>query len=166
MPKQIKLTDRVAEKLAQRAEEDNLSLAGEVSKLLDKGGGEDSSAVLSKLDYLESYLDKRLSKLESLLDDTMVDRLAGNSHAYSRPQDNDILDWDVFRYIVFDLCKDDDSPEWVSQSVHDAMDNLSDSITTIVLDGYIWAVNDYGKSKLLKVSPRVEEAIREGRRYE
>lgn len=166
MPKQIKLTDRVAEKLAQRAEEDNLSLAGEVSKLLDKGGGEDST-ILSKLDYLESYLDKRLSKLESLLDDTMVDRLAGTSRANrSYPQDNDILDWDVFRYIVFDLCKDDDSPEWVSQSVHDAMDNLSDSIDTIVLDGYIWAVNDYGKSKILKVSPRVEEAIREGRRYE
>lgn len=163
MPKQIKLTDRVAEKLAQRAEEDNLSLAGEVGKLLDAGGGEDST-ILSKLDYLENYLDKRLSKIESLLEDTMVDRLAGSSR--SRLTDNEPLDWDVFRYIVFDLCKDDDSPEWVSQSIHDAMDNLSDSITTIISDGYIWAVNDYGKSKLLKVSPRIEEAIREGRCYE
>ena len=153
MPKQIKLTDRVAEKLAQRAEEDNLSLAGEVNKLLNSG--EDST-----------ILDKRLSKIESLLDDTIVDRLAAGKTHQSHLTDNDILDWDVFRYIIFDLCRDNSSPEWVSQSVHDAMDNLNDPIDTIVLDGYIWAVDDYGKSKLLKVSPRIEEAIREGRRYE
>ena len=163
MPKQIKLTDRVAEKLAQRAEEDNLSLAGEVNKLLNSG---EDSTILGKLDYLESYLDKRLSKIESLLDDTIVDRLAAGKTHQSHLTDNDILDWDVFRYIIVDLCRDNSSPEWVSQSVHDAMDNLNDPIDTIVLDGYIWAVDDYGKSKLLKVSPRIEEAIREGRRYE
>lgn len=155
MSKMIKLTDGLGAELEKRAKEDNLSMAGEVAKLLSSGSMD------------TSYFDKKFNELKSLIEDNLVDVVAaGNSHSNSYPQDNDILDWDVFRYIVFDLCKDDDSPEWVSQSVHDAMDNLSDSITTIVSDGYIWAVNDYGKSKILKVSPRVEEAIREGRRYE
>lgn len=155
MSKMIKLTDEVGAELEKRAKKDNLSMAGEVAKLLSSGSID------------TSYFDKKFNELKSLIEDNLVDVVAAeNSYTHSAPQDNDILDWDVFRYIVFDLCKDDESPEWVSQSVHDAMDNLSDSIDTIVLDGYIWAVNDYGKSKLLKVSPRIEEAIREGRRYE
>ena len=126
-------------------------------------------AILAENSSLDtSYFDKKFNELKSLIEDNLVDVVAaGNSHhPNSRFQDDDILDWDVFRYIIFDLCRDDSSPEWVSQSVHDAMDNLNDPITTIVSDGYIWAVNDYGKSKLLKVSPRIEEAIKEGRRYE
>ena len=153
MSKMIKLTDEVGAELEKRAKEDNLSMAGEVAKLLSSGSMD------------TSYFDEKFAHLEALIKDNLVDVVAaGNSH--SRPTDNDVLDWDVFRYIVYDLCWDDNSPEWVSKSVHDSMDNLSDPITTIVLDGYIWAVNDYGKSKLLKVSPRIEEAIKEGRRYE
>lgn len=162
MSRMIKLTDSLGAELEKRAKEDHLSMAGEIAKLL-------SLSNLSPSPVDTNYFDKKFAHLESLIEDSLVDVVAaGNaSHtSHSHPQDNDILDWDVFRYIVFDLCKDDDSPEWVSQSVHDAMDNLNDPITTIVLDGYIWAVNDYGKSKLLKVSPRVEEAIREGRCYE
>lgn len=155
MSKMIKLTDEVGAELEKRAKEDNLSMAGEVAKLLSSGSID------------TSYFDEKFAHLEALISDNLVDVVAAGAHANrSYPQDNDILDWDVFRYIVFDLCKDDSSPEWVSQSVHDAMDNLNDPITTIILDGYIWAVNDYGKSKLLKVSPRIEEAIREGRCYE
>lgn len=171
MPKQIKLTDRVAEELARRAKEDNLSLAGEVAKLLSVDVGQPveyrDNFVFGKLEYLESYIDKRLSHLESLIEDTTVDRLAsGARSSHTNNPMGEPLDWDVFRYIVYDLCKDNNAPEWVSQSAHNAMDNLSDPITTIILDGYIWAVNDYGKSKLLKVSPRIEEAIKEGRHYE
>lgn len=156
MSKMIKLTDSLGAELEKRAKEDNLSMAGEVAKLLSSGSMD------------TSYFDKKFNELKSLIEDNLVDVVAAGTSRANRsyPQDNDILDWDVFRYIVFDLCKDDNSPEWVSQSVHDAMDNLSDSITTIVSDGYIWAVNDYGKSKILKVSPRIEEAIKEGRCYE
>lgn len=153
MSKMIKLTDEVGAELEKRAKKDNLSMAGEVAKLLSSGSID------------TSYFDEKFAHLESLITDNLVDVVAAGS-SHSHLTDNEPLDWDVFRYIVFELCKDDYSPEWVSQSVHDAMDNLSDSIDTIVLDGYIWAVNDYGKSKILKVSPRVEEAIREGRRYE
>lgn len=158
MAKMIKLTDQVGAELEKRAKEDNLSMAGEIAKLL-------SLSNLSPSPVDTNYFDKKFAHLESLITDNLVDIVAAGK-PHSHPQDNDILDWDVFRYIVFDLCKDDDSPEWVSQSVHDAMDNLNDPITTIVLDGYIWAVNDYGKSKLLKVSPRIEEVIRERRCYE
>lgn len=153
MSKMIKLTDEVGAELEKRAKKDNLSMAGEVAKLLSS----------DSIDT--SYFDEKFAHLETLITDNLVDVVAAGS-SHSRLADNEPLDWNVFRYIVFELCKDDSSPEWVSQSVHDAMDNLSDSIDTIVLDGYIWAVNDYGKSKLLKVSPRIEEAIREGRCYE
>lgn len=154
MSKMIKLTDEVGAELEKRAKEDNLSMAGEVAKLLSSGSMD------------TSYFDEKFTHLESLITDNLVDVVAAGHSTVSRPTDNEPLDWDVFRYIIFDLCKDDDSPEWVSQAVHDAMDNLNDPIITIVSDGYIWAVNDYGKSKILKVSPRIEEAIKEGRRYE
>lgn len=153
MSKMIKLTDEVGAELEKRAKEDNLSMAGEVAKLLSSGSMD------------TSYFNEKFAHLEAIIKDNLVDVVAGGN-TYSRPTDNEPIDWDVFRYIVFDLCKDDDSPEWVSQSVHDAMDNLNDPITTIVSDGYIWAVNDYGKSKLLKVSPRIEEAIKDGVCYE
>lgn len=154
----IRVSDEVESHL--KAISDGRSMSGTVEMLLTNKGAGDNNELIE-------FLNKKFAHLESLITDNLVDVVAAGAHANrSYPQDNDILDWDVFRYIVFDLCKDDSSPEWVSQSVHDAMDNLSDSIDTIVLDGYIWAVNDYGKSKLLKVSPRIEEAIREGRCYE
>lgn len=165
----IRVSDEVESRL--KGVSDGRSMSATVDMLLSGGTGGGLTTIINKLDYLENYLDKRLPKLESLIEDNLVDVVAAgrnsarNSHSTS-PMDNDFLDWDVFRYIIFDLCKDDSSPEWVSPSIHDAMDNLSGPIDTIVLDGYIWAVNDYGKSKILKVSPRVEQAIREGRRYE
>lgn len=123
-------------------------------------------AILAENNSLDtSYFDEKFNELKSLIEDNLINIVAAGNNP-THPQDNEPLDWDVFRYIIYDLCKDNNSPEWVSQSAHDAMDNLSDPITAIILDGYIWAVNDYGKSKLLKVSPRIEEAIREGRHYE
>lgn len=154
----IRVSDEVESRL--KAISDGRSMSGTVEMLLSNKGAGDNNELIE-------FLNKRFAHLESLIEDNLVDAVAaGNTHSNSRPQDNDILDWDVFRYIVFDLCRDNSSPEWVSQSIHDGIDNLNDPITTIVLDGYIWAVDDYGKSKLLKVSPRIEEAIREGRRYE
>lgn len=152
----IRVSDEVESRL--KAISDGRSMSGTVEMLLSNKGAGDNNELIE-------FLNKRFAHLESLITDNLVDVVAAGS-THSRLTDNEPLDWNVFRYIVFDLCKDDSSPEWVSQSVHDAMDNLSDSIDTIVLDGYIWAVNDYGKSKLLKVSPRIEEAIREGRCYE
>ena len=160
----IRVSDEVESRL--KAISDGRSMSGTVEMLLTSVGPDGKIHTEPALcEETRDFLNKRFDELKSLITDNLVDVMAaGDTH--SRPTDNEPLDWDVFRYIVFDLCKDDDSPEWVSQSVHDAMDNLNDSITTIVSDGYIWAVNDYGKSKLLKVSPRIEEAIREGRRYE
>lgn len=158
----IRVSDSAEEKI--RALADGRTITATVDALL-AGGGQNLDKEYFDNKFREQQ--EALREMRSLIEDNLVDVVAAGDHANrSCPQDNDILDWDVFRYIVFDLCKDDSSPEWVSQSVHDAMDNLNDPITTIVLDGYIWAVNDYGKSKLLKVSPRIEEAIREGRCYE
>lgn len=162
----IRVSDEVESRL--KAISDGRSMSGTVEMLLTSVGPDGKIHTEPALcEETRDFLNKRFDELKSLITDNLVDVVAAGDHANrSYPQDNDILDWDVFRYIVFDLCKDDSSPEWVSQSVHDAMDNLNDPITTIILDGYIWAVNDYGKSKLLKVSPRIEEAIREGRCYE
>lgn len=151
----IRVSDSAEEKI--RALADGRTITATVDAILAENNSLDTS-----------YFDKKFNELKSFIEDNLVDVVAAGTSRANRsyPQDNEYLDWDVFRYIIYDLCRDDSSPEWVSQSAHDAMDNLSDPITTIILDGYIWAVNDYGKSKLLKVSPRIEEAIREGRRYE
>ena len=159
----IRVSDEVESRL--KAISDGRSMSGTVEMLLTSVGPDGKIHTEPALcEETIDFLNKRFDELKSLITDNLVDVVAGNTH--SRPQDNEYLDWDVFRYIVYDLCRDDSSPEWVSQSAHDAMDNLSDPITTIVLNDYIWAVNDYGKSKLLKVSPRIEEAIKEGRHYE
>lgn len=160
MPKQIKLTDRVAEKLAQRAEEDSLSLAGEVSKLLE--GGESSvstDSILGKLDYLESYLDKRLSKLESLIEDTAVDRVDNGGPKSSYQSNVKVyVPWKEAHELLYELLPED-APEFIGNA-SEAMRQANDEFPVFIMDGKLWTEDAYGtKSPILDISQRVEEML-------
>lgn len=161
MPKQIKLTDRVAEKLAQRAEEDNLSLAGEVGKLLEKENSSATSTVttiIGKLDYLEGYLDKRLSKLESLIEDTTVDRVDGGPRKSSYQSNVKIVPWDAARELFYEFLPDDAS-EYIG-SVSDLIHQANDEFPVFIQDNKLWTEDYYGtKSPILNISPRVQQFL-------
>lgn len=168
MPKQIKLTDRVAEKLAQRAEEDNLSLAGEVGKLLEGGGGENSSAIntiIGKLDYLEGYLDKRLSKIESLVEDTAVDRVDNggprNSSCSSYQSNVKVyVPWDTARELLYEFLPED-APEFIGNA-SEAIRQADYDFPVFIQDNRLWTEDFYGaKSPILNVSPRVTQFLKE-----
>lgn len=153
MPKQIKLTDSVAAMLEERARRDELSLAGEVNKLLTEGGGGD---LTGRLDYLESYLDKKFEELLSAINDTAVDRVAAGGRA---PGEKKYLEWDNFRYIVYELLKEGDE-EWASKQSYLAIENLDDEIHVYEKNGSLWVDDYYGRpSCILNISPRVREAI-------
>lgn len=162
MPKQIKLTDRVAAKLEERAKADGLSLAGEVDKLLTEvaieGGGGTLDSVVGRLDYLEGYLDKRLSKLESLIEDTTVDRVSNSGGRVYR-QARTPIDWEVTKEIFYALLRDG-GPEWVSESIRSAIGNLNDPLDCYVEDNYFCSDDAYGtKRKILNVTPRLREFL-------
>ena len=159
MPKQIKLTDRVAEKLAQRAKEDNLSLAGEVDKLLSvdvRPAEYSDNFVFGKLEYLENYIDKKFSELKSLIEDTTVDRVAGGR----APREEKVyIEWDVARELFYEFL-DENSTEW-RPGVFNEIQSLDNDLSCYIQDGYICVDDHYGKQHLLvQVSPRVNEFLK------
>ena len=164
MPKQIKLTDRVAEELARRAKEDNLSLAGEVAKLLSVDVGQPveyrDNFVFGKLEYLEGYLDKRLSKIESLIEDTTVDRVSnvGPIRSAAPGTVKVYVPWVVARELFFEFLPDD-APEYIG-SASEALHQANDEFPVFIVDGRLWTEDYYGtKTPILNISPRVQQFL-------
>lgn len=162
----IRVSDEVESRLKGVA--DGRSMNATIDKLLAGGGGGDSSikTIIGKLDYLENYIDKRLSKLESLIEDTTVDRLASSGRSSGGRREKKYIDFDIIRYIMYTLL-DEDSPEWESKTTAKYIyDYLSDDLICYEQDDYIYTENAHGYSKFIKISPRVREALDEERRYE
>lgn len=159
MPKQIKLTDGVAEKLAQRAKEDSLSLAGEVNKLLTERGGENAIAsVVRRLDCLEQYIDKKFSELKSLVEDTTVDRVAGGRSSHKKVH----IEWNIIRDLCFEFLRD--KPEmWVSTEAKrgaEESDNMQDD--PFYTDGeVIYSEGMFGHIDWVKCTPEVMAFLKE-----
>lgn len=163
MPKQIKLTDRVAEELARRAKEDNLSLAGEVAKLLSVDVGQPveyrDNFVFGKLEYLEGYLDKRLSKIESLIEDTTVDRVnnggpkncvSGSVKVY--------VPWDTARELLYEFLPED-APEFIGNA-SEQIRQADDEYPVFIQDNRLWTEDYYGtKAPILNISTRVQQFL-------
>lgn len=150
MPKQIKLSDVVAAELEKRAREDNLSLAGEVAKLLAT-----SEMPPSPVDT--SYFDKKFAHLESLISDTAVDRLStGGGRA---PVGKEWVPWDQMSYIIF--THDDDDPAWIipASSVFELKNGDPTVYSYYVKDNTIFMENVGRPEPLLRVTPEIREAI-------
>ena len=164
MPKQIKLTDRVAEELARRAKEDNLSLAGEVAKLLSVDVGQPveyrDNFVFGKLEYLEGYLDKRLSKIESLIEDTTVDRVnnGGPIRSVAPGTVKVYVPWDTARELFFEFLPDD-APEYIG-SASEVIHQADDEFPVYIQEDRLWTEDYYGtKTPILNISPRVKQFL-------
>ena len=150
MPKQIKLTDSVAAELEKRAAEDNLSLAGEVAKLLAT-----STLLPSPVDT--SYFDKKFEELLSAINNTAVDRLAqGGGRA---PGGKEWVPWDQMSYIIF--THDDDDPAWIipASSVFEFKNGDPTVYSYYVKDNTIFMENVGRPEPLIRVTPEIREAI-------
>lgn len=163
MPKQIKLTDKVAEELARRAKEDNLSLAGEVAKLLSVDVGQPveyrDNFVFGKLEYLEGYLDKKFSRLESLIEDTTVDRVAGGPRKpQSYPNVKIYVPWETAHELLYEFLPED-APEFIG-SASEQIRQADGEFPVFIQEDRLWTEDYCGaKSPILNISPRVEQFL-------
>lgn len=152
MSKMVKLSDEVGYSLSKRAEEDGLTMSGEVAKLL-------ATSEMPPHPTDLDYFDKKFEHLESLIENNLVDVVAAGTGGGRAPGEKKYLDWDNFRYIVYELLKEGDA-EWASQQSYLAIENLDDEIHVYEKNGSLWVDDYYGRpSCILNISPRVREAI-------
>lgn len=149
MSKLIKLTDAVGEALAKMAAEDNLSMAGEVAKLL-------ATAELPPSPVDTSYFDKKFNELKSLIEDTLVDRI--DTHKKDPLNEKVYVEWDIARELLYDFL-DEKATEW-RPGVYSALQSSDAELNCYIQDGYLCTDDHYGKQHLMvQVSPRVDQFL-------
>lgn len=154
MSKLIKLSDAVGEALAKRAAEDNLSMAGEVAKLLST-----SELSLSPVDT--SYFDKKFDELKTLIEDTTVDRVDGGPRKSSYQSNVKIyVPWDAARELLYEFLPED-APEFIGNA-SEAIRQADSEYPVFIMDDKLWTEDYYGtKSPILNITPRVTQFLKE-----
>ena len=152
MPRQIKLSDSVANALEKRAQEDNLSLAGEVAKLL-------ATSEMSPSPVDTSYFDKKFEHLESLIENNLVDVVAQGNGGGRAPGEKEWVPWDQMQYIIF--THDDDDPAWIipEGAVFQFKNGDPTVYSYFVKDNTIFMESVGRPEPLIKVTPQIREAI-------
>lgn len=151
MSKMIKLSDAVGYSLSKRAEEDNLSMAGEVAKLL---------AITETPPHPvgTEYFDKKFDELKSLIEDTTVDRVSGPIKSAAPGTVKIYVPWGVARELFFEFLPDDAS-EYIG-SASGAIRQADDEFPVFIQDDKLWTEDFYGaKSPILNISPRVKQFL-------
>lgn len=150
MSKLIKVSDAVGEALAKRADEDNLSMAGEVAKLL---------SVASPVDT--SYFDKKFDELKSLIEDTTVDRLDGGVNKWRGPKICSNLCWDgCMQDVYFDFPETD--PIWLPGVYQGwAESNMMDEAKFLIKDDVIWVEFFGTQTPALRITPALRSYLKE-----
>lgn len=152
MPKMIKLTDEVGNKLSEWAEKDSLTITGEIKKLMDERRERDAL----------SCIEMRLDKIQSLIEDTTVDRLDKGA-AKTSSSVTTYLGWADVREMMFDYATDED---WTSPAARQGMEesNASDEAKWYIDDG-VWGEFYGDKQKYLKLTPHIIDFLK-GKGYE
>lgn len=152
MSKMIKLSDAVGDLLSRRAEEDNLSLAGEVAKLL-------SVTELPPSPVDTSYFDKKFDELKSLIEDTTVDRVAGGPRKpQSYPNVKIYVPWETAHELLYEFLPED-APEFIG-SASEQIRQADDEFPVFIQEDRLWTEDYCGaKSPILNISPRVEQFL-------
>lgn len=160
MSKLIKLSDAVGEALAQRAAEDNLSMAGEVAKLL-------SVVELPPRPVGTEYLDKKFDELKSLIEDTAVDRLNSGGRNFSSTSYQDPIvkqallrtdvDWPIIQELIYDFLNEKDS-EWFP-GMYEAVHEMNDVPKCFTKNSILYFDITGNPFPVLRVSPRVDQFL-------
>lgn len=108
-------------------------------------------------DDLRDYLDKKFAHLESLIEDTTVDRVAGPIK--STPGTVKIyVPWDAARELFYEFLPDD-APEYIGPA-SEALHQADDEFPVFIQDDKLWTEDFYGaKSPILNISPRVKQFL-------
>lgn len=154
MPKMIKLTDEVGDRLSDWAEKDSLTITGEIKKLMDERRERDAFACI----------ELRLDKIQSLIEDTAVDRLDGKVAAKTSSSSTVYLEWSDVREMMFDYAVDGD---WVCVAARSGMEdsNISDEAQWFVQNGYVVGEFYGEKQAYLKLTPHIIDFLK-GKGYE
>lgn len=154
MSKMVKLSDEVGYSLSKRAEEDGLTMSGEVAKLLAVS---EMPPHPTDLDYF----DKKFKELKSLIEDNLVDVVAAGGRAprSSHPLGKEWIHWDQMQYIIF--THDDDDPAWLvpEGAVFQFKNGDPTSYSYYIDDDTIYMENGGRPTPLLKVTPEIQKAI-------
>ena len=111
-------------------------------------------------DDLRDYLDKKFAHLESLIEDTTVDRVNnGGPIKSAAPGTVKIyVPWDVARELFFEFLPDD-APEYIG-SASEVIHQADDEFPVYIQDDKLWTEDFYGaKSPILNISPRVQQFL-------
>ena len=149
MSKMIKLTDEVGSLLEEWAAKDSVSLAGEVRLLLDYRKRADGVTAL----------EIKIDKIQSMLEDTLVDRI--DAHKTRDPINEKVyIEWDIVQELFYEFL-DEKSTEW-RPGVYNEVSNLDDELNCYTQDGYLCVDDYYGKThQLVQVTPRVDQFLAE-----
>ena len=109
---------------------------------------------------LQDYLDKRLDRLERMIEDTAVDRLDGNGGPRDKSYFNVkvYVPWNTARELLYEFLPED-APEFVS-GASAALRQADDEFPVFIVDDKLWTEDSYGaKSLILNISPRVRQFL-------
>ena len=156
----IRVSDQVESRLKEVA--DGRSMNATIEKMLAYCSSPDGFCPTPQADtsyepYLLEQMNKRFDKIESMLDDTLVDRI--EAHKTGGRGEKVYIPWEVARELFYEFL-DEKSTEW-RPNVYNILQDTDDALNCYIQDGYICVDDHYGKQHLLvQVSPRVEEFLK------
>lgn len=151
MSKLVKVTDEVGAVLEERAQKDGVSLAGEIKLLLD---GKDDMNISRRLDNMATYLDGKFKHLESLIEDTTIERIDRPRRGERIPIEYDKV-WNLFFEIL-----DDDDKAWfpyMSDAAHNS--DCLDEGHFFLENGVLISDDMFGKKQWVRVSEEMEKFL-------
>lgn len=151
MAKLVKLTDEIGAILQERADKDNVSLAGEIKLLLD---GKDDNNINQRLDKLGAYLEKKFAELKESIEDTTIDRLDSRPRCKSKVTPLD-WEWPDIQTLLYDIATEKD---YVTKSDYDEMHESScaDQFKWYIEEGQVWGDFFGEKKPYLNITPIIK----------
>lgn len=132
MPKLVKLTDEVGARLESLAQSNNVSMAKQVSLLLEN---QSATSVNDRLDKLGTYLETKFAELKHSIEDTTIDRIS-NPRRSTTPV---TIEWEIFKSLWGEVL--DAEGGWASKAVAEAyaQSDCAQDETYYIKDGQIWS---------------------------
>ena len=153
MSKLIKLTDEIGNLLQERADKDNVSLAGEVKLLLD---GKDDNNINKRLDKMAAYLKSEFADIKSAINDTVIDRM---TPASSKLLPSNITWENCIQDVYFDF--PDDDTVWLPKVKETWGESDSMDMAEFSSDGsYIYDVTGGEEMPVLKITPALRDYLK------
>lgn len=158
----IRVSDSAEKLIKAWAEEKGITITASVDSILAAFkvamDGEEKAARAGACAVLQEYLDKRLDKIESLIENNLVDVVAAGGVRRRAPGEKEWVPWAQMQYIIFS--HEDDDSAWIpsTQAIFQFKNGDPNEMAYYIQDGVIYIDKDQPIA-LLKVTPGIREAI-------